>query len=218
MSIFEDKLSSNVDSQKEDMRQYYRFQAKIYDSTRWTFLFGRKEIIDQFPFAQNQTFRVLEIGCGTGSNLLQIADNYPNAKITGLDISKDMIQKADKKLKRYAHRVELLNEAFGADFFVSHRYDLVLFSYSLSMMNPQWSDFIQLAQDYLSPTGYIAVVDFHNSPIKSYKKWMRNNHVRMDAHLLPALEKEFMPINSEIKKAYWGSWQYFLFVGQMKLY
>ena len=47
--LFKNKLSADQGLQVEDMKAYYAFQAKIYDLTRWSFLFGRDRIIKQLP-------------------------------------------------------------------------------------------------------------------------------------------------------------------------
>ncbi|MEZ5059258.1 MAG: methyltransferase domain-containing protein [Saprospiraceae bacterium] len=78
-------------TQSAAMQQYYRFQSKIYDLTRWTFLFGRSSILKHIPYNRIDPFTLLEIGCGTGYNLQKIATNFPNAQLIGMDVSEDMI-------------------------------------------------------------------------------------------------------------------------------
>ena len=36
---------------------------------------------------------LLDIGCGTGLELASIYQKFPNVKITGIDLSKDMLEK-----------------------------------------------------------------------------------------------------------------------------
>ncbi len=69
-----------VTEQAQTMQRYYRLQSKIYDATRWTFLFGRKRIIRELPvLEQKAALEVLEVGCGTGYNLKRLALQFPNA-------------------------------------------------------------------------------------------------------------------------------------------
>ena len=93
-------------------------------------------------------------------------------------------------------------------------YDLVLFSYSLTMMNPGWQEAIDAAFNDLASGGFIAATDFHNSPLPFFKRWMGVNHVRMDGHIVPELEQRFKAKEHHINNAYGGIWQYFMFVGE----
>lgn len=194
------------------MERYYRLHAKIYDATRWSFLFGRKTIIQQVA-AITQPVTILEIGCGTGKNLLTLARTFPQARLTGLDISESMLKIAAKNLGARLGSVDLLHQAYDRPLHPEPRFDLILCSYSLSMINPDWQKVIQYAKADLNPGGFLAVVDFHDSAVPLFKQWMRVNHVRMEGHLLPALASTFQPQRLETSPAYGGLWKYFLFIG-----
>ncbi|MBK7870142.1 MAG: class I SAM-dependent methyltransferase [Saprospiraceae bacterium] len=199
------------------MRSYYRLQSKIYDATRWTFLFGRNRILKMLPFPDNAQIHILEIGCGTGYNLAQLAKIFPKASLTGMDVSGDMIKLAQKNTKAYADRVTLIEKPYMPDETAfTGKVDVILFSYSLTMINPQWQDLILKAKADLKPGGAIAVVDFHNSRFNWFKRHMGNNHVRMDSHLLPLLLSEFDSLVEEVKLAYGGVWEYVIYVGRKK--
>ncbi len=199
------------------MQQYYRLQSKIYDATRWSFLFGRKRILRELPFQTEDRFHLLEVGCGTGFNLKRLARLYPQASFTGLDVSCDMISLSEKATHSFTDRVELREMPYeDADSDLTGKLDAILFSYSLTMINPQWESLIHRAKKDLKPGGLIAVVDFHHSTIPAFKSHMGNHHVRMDAHLLPVLEQEFEPLTSRVQKAYLGIWEYVTFMGRKK--
>ncbi|MEM1121942.1 MAG: methyltransferase domain-containing protein, partial [Bacteroidota bacterium] len=195
---------------------YYSFQSKIYDATRWSFLFGRKSILQQLPFQQNEAFTLLEIGSGTGYNLVNLAKKYPKVNLTGVDVSAKMVAIAAQKLAGQKN-VQLINEPYGADThqLLKHRPKVILFSYALTMMNPQWKDLLLQAKNDLTSIGYIAVVDFHNSPFQWFSNHMLKHHVRMDGHLLPFLQDNFEPLHQSIDRAYGGLWKYFSFVGKL---
>ena len=195
------------------MEKYYRFQSKIYDLTRWSFLFGRQEILRKIPVSSDS--HILEIGCGTGYNLRRMAKLYPKARFSAFEVSTDMIRLSKKNTRQFKDRIHLIEAPFSADTVaLVADVDVVLFSYSLTMINPQWLELIELALEKLNPGGYIAVVDFHDSRFSWFKKHMGNNHVRMDSHLLPLLEKSSLPVVKSIKKAYGGVWEYVVFIGK----
>lgn len=194
------------------LERYYRLHSKIYDATRWTFLFGRKAILDRAAALAAPT-RILEIGCGTGKNLVHLCRLFPAAAMTGLDLSEAMLQVARKNLGPLQQRVTLLPMAYRQPLQPEHPFELIVCSYSLSMINPGWDDVLDSATADLTPGGLIAVVDFHDSRGRGFKTWMGLNHVQMEGHLLPGLRARFTPKLSEIHPAYAGLWEYLLFIG-----
>ena len=67
------------------MNRIYRRQRHIYDFTRKYYLLGRDALIAQLR--PQPGARVLEIGCGTGRNLILAARRYPDAHFFGIDVS-----------------------------------------------------------------------------------------------------------------------------------
>lgn len=195
------------------LSHYYRFQSRIYDLTRWSFLFGRNRIIREIPYERDKKLRILEVGCGTGRNLVALAERFPNAKITGIDLSPDMLRIARKKTTAYGERITTIEGAFGLDAF-DEVFDLILFSYCLTMVNPGWKPLIKDAKLLTRSGGYIAVVDFYNSPLPWFKRHMAGHHVRMDGHLLPELNRHFALKKARVHRAYGGLWHWFHFVGR----
>ena len=123
------------------MRRYYRLHAAVYDATRWTFLFGRKRLIDQLPFEKEERFTLLEVGCGTGHNLRRVAGRFPNARIIGVDVSPDMLRQATQQTVSFSKRVFLFERPYSTGSFrLSLRPDIVICSYSLTMFNPGWEE------------------------------------------------------------------------------
>ena len=202
-------------SQQEVMRNYYRWHASVYDATRWSFLFGRKALLRHLPIAFNAGQSLLEVGCGTGHNLRFLAKRHPNLRLIGLDVSTEMLTQTSKVMAPYSRQLQLFEQAYGATpLKLAQATDFVLFSYALTMFNPGWEAAIEQAWQDLKPGGRIAVVDFHKTPSGAFRWWMTQNHVRMDAHLLPFLQSKFRAELLEIHPAWLGLWQYFLYIGQ----
>lgn len=202
-------------TQVETIRNYYRLQAAIYQATRWTFLFGRKAIITALKLPWSSDKIILEVGCGTGHNLYRLAKSHQNLRLFGVDISPDMLSVAAQKLKRFLKRVVFLERPYApGKWELPAKPDVILFSYCLTMINPGWESALQRASDDLEEGGTIAVVDFFGSRFSLFRRWMGMNHVRMEQHILPELEKLFKTVHLEVHQAYGGLWTYFLFVGK----
>ena len=201
-------------SEQTTLGGYYRWHAHIYDLTRWAFLFGRRKLVRRV--AQLGTpRRILEIGCGTGSNLAQMALAFPEAEITGIDLSEDMLQKAKRKLLKHGVRVRLINRTYDAPFSPEAPFDVIFISYCLSMINPGFEQVLRDCADDLSPSGYIAIVDFHASSSKWFKQWMSLNHVRMEEQISHSLTSlSYVPERVQTSKAFGGLWDYLVYVGR----
>lgn len=141
----------------------YRYQRHIYDVTRKFYLLGRDRMIDEL--APPPGSAVLEIGCGTGRNLIAAARRHPGARFFGFDISEAMLETARANIERagLTDRITLAQgDATRFDpqaLFGVARFERVFFSYTLSMI-PDWRAALGAAFGVISPGGRLHVVDF----------------------------------------------------------
>ncbi|TXR47751.1 class I SAM-dependent methyltransferase [Phyllobacterium endophyticum] len=145
------------------MDRVYRHQRHFYDVTRKYYLLGRDPMIAGLDPPENGS--ILEIGCGTGRNLILAGKIYPHASLHGLDISNEMLATAARKTAAagLSDRV-CLAYADAADFnpvalFGRDEFDRIFISYAVSMI-PQWQDVIRQAASHLAPGGSLHIVDF----------------------------------------------------------
>lgn len=83
---------NNTDIIKNNFSRY----ANRYDSYCEVQDYAGKKLID--TLGQNHFARILDIGCGTGNFTTFLRDKFPDAAITALDISADMINVAQSKI------------------------------------------------------------------------------------------------------------------------
>ncbi len=206
---------SDSDRNASSLRGYYRWHAKFYDVTRWAFLFGRNDLIETVAAQVKSPARILEIGCGTGKNLVALAEAFPGARITGLDLSADMLDRARAKSAPFADRVDLLHRPYdGPVADEGGKFDLIVISYALSMINPGYDEVIQRCRGDLGDGGVIAVVDFHETRWTWFRKWMGVNHVRMEGQILAQLDAGYEAVVRRIGHGYGDLWRYVTFVGR----
>ncbi len=207
---------SDSDRNARALARYYRWHAGLYDLTRWAFLFGRRGLVETIASHVASPARILEIGCGTGKNLAALAEAFPEARLVGIDLSSDMLDRAQAKLARHGDRVELRHRSY--DGAVSReegeKFDLVVLSYSLSMINPGHEQVIALCREDLRHGGAVAVVDFHETRWDWFRRWMGVNHVRMEGQILDQLRSRFEEQVCRLGRAYGGLWRYLVFVGR----
>jgi S-adenosylmethionine-diacylgycerolhomoserine-N-methlytransferase len=161
-------------SHAELMDGVYRWQRHIYDLTRKYYLLGRDRMIAGLDVPAGGT--VLELGCGTGRNIILAARRYRDARFFGLDISSGMLETATAAIARegLSRRVALAR-GDATDFdpkalFSVASFDRVFVSYSLSMI-PGWEKTVSAALAALSPAGSLHVVDFGQQ--EALPRWFR---------------------------------------------
>ncbi len=141
----------------------YRYQRYIYDLTRKYFLLGRDTMLAGMKPPAGGT--VLEIGCGTGRNLILAARRYPDARLYGFDISPMMLETAEANIKRagLSDRITVrqgdATDFSSAELFGVPAFDRVFISYSLSMI-PPWRQALPVALAAVKPGGSLHIVDF----------------------------------------------------------
>ncbi|HVG50321.1 MAG TPA: class I SAM-dependent methyltransferase [Xanthobacteraceae bacterium] len=157
------------------MNSIYRRQRHVYDATRKYYLLGRDGLIERLAVRPGHT--VLEIGCGTGRNLVLAARRYPGARFLGIDVSTDMLHTAISSIGHagLSSRVRVAHAdatAFDpAALFGAPRLDRIFISYSVSMI-PQWQAVIDAALARLAPGGELHIVDFGSQ--SGLPAWFRN--------------------------------------------
>ncbi len=145
------------------MDAMYRRQRHIYDLSRKYYLVGRDEAILRLQPGPGEG--VLEIGCGTGRNLVKAARAYPDARFYGLDVSRVMLDTAALSIARAGLAPQIvLAQADAAAFYPEKlfgraRFERVLISYTLSMI-PPWREALARALDVVAPGGSLHLVDF----------------------------------------------------------
>lgn len=152
-----------VASHATAMDRMYRHTRHIYDLTRKPYLLGRDRLIAELGLEAGGS--VLEMGCGTGRNLVAVARAYPKAELYGFDISEEMLKtaKAAVNLAGLADRIHLLQgdatEFDAAAAFGREAFDRVYFSYTLSMV-PLWRAALARGLALTNSDGRFSVVDF----------------------------------------------------------
>lgn len=174
------------------MDAVYRHQRHFYDLTRKYYLLGRDLLIDELKPPQGGN--VLELGCGTGRNLIAAARRYPGARFYGLDISRHMLETAERNISKagLSDRITLIegdaaNPAATEGLDVP-AFDRVMYSYTLSMI-PIWREALAAGTARLKEGGRIHVVDFGQQERlpgwfrKLLFRWLTSFHVTPRADL-----------------------------------
>lgn len=180
------------------MDSVYRHQRHIYDLSRKYYLLGRDGLIADL--APPPGGAVLEIGCGTGRNLIAVGRAWPQARLYGVDISEAMLETARKAVAKagMSDRVMLAQgDACGFDprqLFGREDFQRVFISYALSMI-PDWRGALRQAAGCVANGGKLELVDFgQQDGLPAFWKralfgWLARFHVSPRAELQQAVER-----------------------------
>lgn len=157
-------------SDSAEMRQAYAKAAPLYD-----FVFGgllqpgRRRAIQMMELRPGA--RVLEVGVGTGQSLAL----YPRgARVTGIDLSPDMLEKARARAQRYKlEHVEALLEMDATELkFPDDSFDVVIAMYIMSVADDPDRVLAEMCR-VCRPGGRILIVNH----FRSRSVWMKLWHI-----------------------------------------
>ena len=176
----------------QEMDSIYRLQRHIYDASRKYYLLGRDGMLDALNPPKGGT--VLEIGCGTGRNLILASGRYPAAQLYGIDVSAVMLETAQASVAKagLSHCIRFAQADASkldtqADFGIA-AFDRVFVSYALSMI-PPWREALEQAYSVVRPGGSLHIVDFGEQqrlPVmfrSGLRAWLRRFSVHPRAEL-----------------------------------
>ena len=111
----------------EEMSDFFNVRADTYDSHMLSDL-NLNSFYEVIAACLDKPInKLLDLGCGTGLELERIFDKYPDIKVTGIDMSSEMLKKLEQKYSDKNLRL-ICDSYFSVDF--GGEYDCVLSTYS----------------------------------------------------------------------------------------
>jgi S-adenosylmethionine-diacylgycerolhomoserine-N-methlytransferase len=182
-------------SHAERLQGFYAPQAERYDAFRERLLHGRDALIEALDIPTGA--RVVELGCGTGRNVLAINQRQPVAALASIemvDLCPALLAVARRRVAGFAN-VSVI-EADATRWQPACPVDRVFLSYALTMM-PDWRAVLANAYAMLAPGGRLGLVDFHLPEHASrlgnrfWQAWFAHDGVHLSGEHLPALHALF---------------------------
>lgn len=138
------------------LNAYYRKVSYIYDATRKYYLFGRDSVLEEL--LRQPWESLVEVGPGTGRNLVKLRGARPFALYGGIEVSDEMLAIARKRCPGMK-----LEQGFAEDAdytaLLGTPPQRILFSYCLSMVQ-DGDAALRNARRHLAADGRVVVVDF----------------------------------------------------------
>jgi len=184
----------------QDLDRFYGPQAGAYDSFRERLLPGRESFMHALPLRPGA--RVVDFGAGTGRHWLYVAEQLPGlASLDLVDLCTPLQAIARDRFAALPQvRVVHGDATVWQPTPPAEPADLVVFSYSLSMM-VDWRAALANARRLLRPGGVIGMIDFCTLPAAPppplrplpawarwfWPRWFRHDGVLLREPVLPAL-------------------------------
>ncbi len=162
-----------------------------------------RALAEAIPFGRDDSIRVIDLGCGTGTISAQILELFPKAQITCLDFAENMIAHARAKLARYPH-VKYLTADFRA-FDWCGQFDVVISSLALHhiVTNEEKQKFYCRIYESLSSGGVFYNADvvlassgyLQNFYMREWRRFMslRVPHEEIEGKWIPKYHEEDNP-------------------------
>ncbi len=106
--------------QLEEMGSFFDQRIETYEEHMLKEVKGAKEAYEEIakyiPVKEN--IRLVDLGCGTGLELREIYRRNPSAKVTGIDLSKEMLHKLEENYEDQlieVHNMSYLDFDFGVE-------------------------------------------------------------------------------------------------------
>jgi len=115
----------DLKKRNEEMRDFFDEKADGYDDVHLPMMDNKRAITEILP---DGVKKVLDLGAGTGLELIPLFERFPNARVTVVDISSEMLSALKKRF--FADKLDITcADFFSADF--GGGYDAVISSAAL---------------------------------------------------------------------------------------
>lgn len=118
--------------------------------------------------------KIIDLGCGTGSTTILLKEAFPEAEITGLDLSPQMLAIANQKSNQLGYSIQWLHGLAEATNLASNSFDLVTASLLFHETPPRISQAI-LRECFrlLTPGGQVIILDGNQKTLRQ-TPWLTN--------------------------------------------
>jgi len=117
----------------KEIKKHFEKEAAVFDELFYKIVPHYRTMIEilvqAMPFKKQSKLEIIDLGCGTGNLGAKAKECYPNAHLTCLDISENMIKMAKTKFEKYPDTVFWHGDIRKFDY--SKKYDAVISSMAL---------------------------------------------------------------------------------------
>ena len=108
--------------------------------------------------------KILDVGCGTGSQLIEIKKENPELECIGADISEDMLKIARKKSKKANLKIKFIRKRMSEMEFKKNSFDSVIATLALHEVSREEREkAVKTIFKVLKPNSSLIIMDFYKA-------------------------------------------------------
>jgi ubiquinone/menaquinone biosynthesis C-methylase UbiE len=108
----------------EKMTEFFESRIDLYEDHMLSLTHIKNGYIKLAELMPNNSKNLLDLGCGTGLELVEIYKKFPEIKVTGIDLTQKMLDKLNKKFKN--KNIKLINANYFEYDFGINLYDIII--------------------------------------------------------------------------------------------
>jgi len=185
----------------EYVKQLFNQMSASYERMNFITSFGfsilwRKQFIAQLSDSTKE-IAVLDLLSGLGENWTLLRKKYPNASITALDFSEEMVRKSTLKNElHFDNKIDIIQENILQHHLGEQQFDLVFCAFGLKTFNPeQWERLAEILQRILAPQGQFSFIEI-SVPSNPFLKLFYQFYL---SKVIPVLGRLFLGNPSDYK-------------------
>jgi len=194
-------------NKSEKVKEHFEEEAHEFDELILKLIPHYEEMVDALisaiPFNKEDSIKVMDLGCGTGTISKSLKEKYNDANITCLDLAENMIEMAKIKLDAYNDINYITGDFYHFEF--PEKYDLIVSSLALHHLvtDEDKKEFYSKIYGslneggvFLNADGVLSSIDYLNELY--LQKWtgFMNRHIDIEEiqqKWVPAAEEEDHP-------------------------
>jgi tRNA (cmo5U34)-methyltransferase len=150
-------------------------------------------LIECMPFRSDAAINVIDLGIGSGVTSAYVLKNFPNARVTGVDLFDEMLEESKERLKPFDERVTLVRSD-NTTFLRSGvgEVDAIVSAFCIHHQDEQGKrDLFVAVKEHLKPGGVFLMLDWTIFGTPHLHKIARENTLRhLEANVDDAAYRE----------------------------
>lgn len=120
----------DLNKRANEMKNFFNEKIDGYDELHLKIIDGKEKIVDFIP---KDAKNIIDLGAGTGLQLIRVYKELPNVKTTAIDVSDEMLKKL--KERHISENITIVNQSFF-DYDFGSNIDAVISTQALHHFEP----------------------------------------------------------------------------------